>query len=248
MLKLNSRRTPKPDGKKKKVKDVNENDEAVEEQPYEQRRDKYGAPEFVTDFKSSNLQGVAYDPEQKKMWIRFQDGSVYQYFNVPLNIYKNFWHAPSKGKYFWQKIRRNFSIPYRRLTSSLMFIPVENMKLAAVRPVRSKAKLQLKAAKNSVTMYNNSNAAIQEFLDNLQNLDCPGFQNLHDVTLNFDMDYVFVYAPSCDLIINPDKTYHVTLLQDGEAKITFDLPPDEFVLGAANEVYAYLETNSNFDS
>lgn len=243
MLKLNSRRTPKPDGRKKKIKDVNENDEAVEEQPYEQRRDKYGAPEFVTDFSSSNLQGVAYDPEKKQMWIRFQDGSVYQYYNVPLNIYRNFWHASSKGKYFWEKIRRNYSIPYRRLTSSLMFIPVENMQLGKYKFIPSKVKLQLRAAKRSFTLYNNSNITIQQFLNVLHDLSCPGFEQLSNVTLNYDMDYVFVYAPTCDLIINPGDVYHITLLIEGEARITFDIDPEDFVLGAANEVFAYLESH-----
>lgn len=37
---------------------------------------------------SSNLRSVGYDPETKTLEVEFQNGSVYQYFNVPPQVYK----------------------------------------------------------------------------------------------------------------------------------------------------------------
>ena len=49
---------------------------------------------------SSNLRSVGYDPETKTLEVEFQNGSVYQYFNVPNNVYRELMAAPSHGRYF----------------------------------------------------------------------------------------------------------------------------------------------------
>lgn len=74
---------------------------------------------FWTDFDSSNIDGMAYNVEKKQLWMRFKDGSVYTYFDVPLNIAKGLYKAGSKGKYFWKKIRNNPRYQYQRLSASL---------------------------------------------------------------------------------------------------------------------------------
>lgn len=74
-----------------------------------------------TDFTSSNIDGMAYKVEKEQLWIRFKDGSVYTYFDVPLNIAKGLYHAGSKGKYFWKKIRNNPRYQTQRLTASLKY-------------------------------------------------------------------------------------------------------------------------------
>lgn len=72
-----------------------------------------------TDFTSSNIDGMAYKVEKEQLWIRFKDGSVYTYFDVPIKIAKGLYHAGSKGKYFWKKIRNNPRYQMQRLTASL---------------------------------------------------------------------------------------------------------------------------------
>jgi len=94
-------------------------DESPDAPPAEQP-----TPEFLEEFTSSNLKSVAYDPESQQLWIRFLDNSVYTYYDIPIRIWKGFWSAPSKGHYFWEAIRRNPSIEYHKLASSLHWLPV----------------------------------------------------------------------------------------------------------------------------
>jgi hypothetical protein len=55
---------------------------------------------------SSNLVSVGYDSESKVLEIEFQSGSVYQYFNVPANIYSGLMSAASHGRYFDAYIKK----------------------------------------------------------------------------------------------------------------------------------------------
>lgn len=246
MVRLNSKRTPKPSGKKKKntVEEIEEVDN-VNQNTYQRKKDEDETPQFVSNFKSSNLQGVAYNPEKKQMWVRFLDGSVYTYYNVPLNVYRNFWHASSKGSYFWDKIRRNYSIPYRKLTSSLIFIPIKNMKLSSSRITKSRYPLSLKAANNSIMLYTQINSSIQELLDMLYDLGCSGFESLSNVIIHFDEDYVYISTPKDNITISyQDGIYTIVLenLKHKDKDIIFKVGEENFVIDAANQIFAYLET------
>lgn len=46
--------------------------------------------------------------------IEFQGGRVYQYFDVPQDVYQGFLTSDSKGKYFNAQIRGKF--PYHEIT------------------------------------------------------------------------------------------------------------------------------------
>ncbi len=83
---------------------------------------------------SSNIYGFQYDPQKKKLLVRFQGGPVYSYDGVPMNIYKIFqqgavpaktqganrygmwWRGkqPSLGATFYEMIRKG-GYPYQRL-------------------------------------------------------------------------------------------------------------------------------------
>ena len=65
---------------------------------------------------SSNLRSVGYDPETKTLEVEFQNGSVYQYFNVPNNVYRELMAAPSHGRYFHRFIRNIY--PYSRVVNT----------------------------------------------------------------------------------------------------------------------------------
>lgn len=76
------------------------------------RTDRQG---FWTDFTSSNIDGIDYDAIKKQLWVRFTDGSVYTYFDIPINVAHGFYTTSSKGHYFWEKIRKKKHIKYQKL-------------------------------------------------------------------------------------------------------------------------------------
>jgi hypothetical protein len=59
--------------------------------------------------KSSNLLSVGYDTKKMILEIRFNSGDMYQYDNVPKEIYQGLMSASSKGSYFYDMIRDNYS-------------------------------------------------------------------------------------------------------------------------------------------
>lgn len=57
---------------------------------------------------SSNLKAVGYDSSSAVLEIEFNDGSAYQYFDVPQYEYDGLMSADSKGKYANQNIYKNY--------------------------------------------------------------------------------------------------------------------------------------------
>ena len=74
--------------------------------------------------KSSNMWGMAMNIKNRKdrfgdVIVQFKGknggpGDIYQYFDVPVPLYRRWIGATSKGHFFWQYIRDNFK--YRKLT------------------------------------------------------------------------------------------------------------------------------------
>lgn len=62
---------------------------------------------------SSNLYSVGYEPEMSVLEIEFRGGRIYQYSNVPAQVYKGLMNAGSHGQYFHQRIKEVY--PYRRI-------------------------------------------------------------------------------------------------------------------------------------
>lgn len=61
---------------------------------------------------STNIDSVGYDGNT--LYIRFNNGSLYAYYNVPKNIYDSLMSANSHGKYFTAHVKWNY--PYERLS------------------------------------------------------------------------------------------------------------------------------------
>ena len=54
---------------------------------------------------STNLAAMGYDPVSGELQVQFQNGRIYSYQNVPMEIYQGLVNAPSKGTFFAQAIR-----------------------------------------------------------------------------------------------------------------------------------------------
>lgn len=55
---------------------------------------------------SSNLLSIGYDSVEKVLEIEFKNGSIFQYFDVPNNIYSGLMNARSYGRYFDAYIKK----------------------------------------------------------------------------------------------------------------------------------------------
>lgn len=67
-----------------------------------------------TQVASTHLASVGYDPAKHTLEIEFQNGRVYQYFNIPEEVYQALMAAESHGSYFNSYIREG-GYAYRRV-------------------------------------------------------------------------------------------------------------------------------------
>ena len=58
---------------------------------------------------SSNLTAVGYDEQNNVLRIAFKSGDVYDYYDVPPDIFQNLMSAESLGSYHYYNIRMNFA-------------------------------------------------------------------------------------------------------------------------------------------
>ncbi|HMO65110.1 MAG TPA: KTSC domain-containing protein [Verrucomicrobiota bacterium] len=62
---------------------------------------------------SSNLAAVGYDDFAAILRIRFRNGGIYDYFDVPYSVYLGLMYAPSKGRFHERRIR--WAYPHERV-------------------------------------------------------------------------------------------------------------------------------------
>ena len=62
---------------------------------------------------SSNISSIGYDAGTETLEIEFLNGSIYQYYNVPQNMYDQLIQAGSKGRFLNTYIKNAY--PYSRL-------------------------------------------------------------------------------------------------------------------------------------
>lgn len=62
---------------------------------------------------SSNISSVGYDPAAETLEVEFVNGSIYQYYNVPENMYEQLMKESSKGRFLNAYIRNSY--PYTRV-------------------------------------------------------------------------------------------------------------------------------------
>lgn len=66
--------------------------------------------EMVDITKSSNIAQVGHDPENNKLHVKFNNGSVYEYDDVPYVTYLELLQAESAGRYLNGHIKPNHSV------------------------------------------------------------------------------------------------------------------------------------------
>ena len=54
---------------------------------------------------SKNISAIGYDENSNTLEIEFHSGAVYQYFDVPPQVYQAIMQADSKGRYFAQHLK-----------------------------------------------------------------------------------------------------------------------------------------------
>lgn len=62
---------------------------------------------------SSNIASIGYDEGSETLEVEFLNGSVYQYYNVPQNMYDQLMQAGSKGRFLNTYIKNAY--PYSRV-------------------------------------------------------------------------------------------------------------------------------------
>jgi len=68
---------------------------------------------YHQDLVSSNLDSVWYNTKTEKLRVKFLSGGIYQYTDVPEEIYEELINATSHGSFFYYNIA--YSFPYKRI-------------------------------------------------------------------------------------------------------------------------------------
>ena len=62
-----------------------------------------------TAVESTTMRSVGYDSGEQVLEIEFTSGVVYQYLEVPAAVFEELMNAESKGRYFNQEIRDDYT-------------------------------------------------------------------------------------------------------------------------------------------
>ena len=76
-----------------------------------------GTVEWVP-VESGLFSSAAYRASARQLYLRFQDGKIYRFFDCPVTVYDEFIAAASQGRYFSQQIRNRFRFELVRRGSS----------------------------------------------------------------------------------------------------------------------------------
>jgi hypothetical protein len=65
-------------------------------------------------FNSDNVLKTTYFPKDKRLYIAFSRGHTYSYSNISEEFYNEFEKSGSQGKFFHERINKNYRYPYRK--------------------------------------------------------------------------------------------------------------------------------------
>lgn len=72
-------------------------------------RETIQGTKIINEIQSSNVKKTEYDTETKKLVVEFNNGSLYEYDEVPHQVYTQFRLAESQGKFFSSKIVKTYT-------------------------------------------------------------------------------------------------------------------------------------------
>ena len=58
---------------------------------------------------SSSLESIGYDSTEQKLEVEFKHGAVYDYLEVPAEVFEAFLDADSKGSFFNSDIKHGYA-------------------------------------------------------------------------------------------------------------------------------------------
>ena len=66
-----------------------------------------------TDVDSSNIEAIGFDDEDDSLFVRFNSGQEYVYYNVPEETFEAFKDADSKGKFLNEHVKGTYEYAKR---------------------------------------------------------------------------------------------------------------------------------------
>jgi len=60
---------------------------------------------YMTYVRSRAITAIGYDPQTKRLRIKFKQGSIYNFCNVPEHVFNGLMNAASKGTFYNDHIR-----------------------------------------------------------------------------------------------------------------------------------------------
>ena len=63
---------------------------------------------IINEIQSSNIKKTEYDTETKNLLVTFNNGAIYEYQEVPHQLYTQFRMSESQGKFFSGTIAKTF--------------------------------------------------------------------------------------------------------------------------------------------
>lgn len=70
---------------------------------------KYVGSEIICEYNSSNIKKASYDINTKKLKVTFGNNSIYEYDDIPHEIFSEFNLSESQGKYFNKNISKKYT-------------------------------------------------------------------------------------------------------------------------------------------
>lgn len=70
--------------------------------------EKIEGTKIINEIQSSNIKKTIYDTENKTMTVQFNNGMLYEYQEVPHQLYTEFRSSESQGKHFSSKIAKTY--------------------------------------------------------------------------------------------------------------------------------------------
>ena len=70
--------------------------------------EKIEGTKITVTINSTNLKGASYDTETKTLTTTFNNGSIYDYYEVPWEIFTKLRTSESQGKYFTSNIKEKY--------------------------------------------------------------------------------------------------------------------------------------------